>query len=594
MDIYRAIHGPDIRCRSWPLLAQILLKSQPPIDIDKATVHQLHEREPVKFFPRRAIEDIFDPTDGSISPLEEILKCDCSTCERCETPKGSEMAELIRRIKKRHDGLKILFAILIYIGHGYLIKHLGPIGRVSDSSLDSVTSHLQQEENLRTSQKILASDDLNPFCKMYDTAKDLFQPPTFDLGGPTSPYGGSYRMPFLRDEVHAQGASGEVRKFNIHEDFLSQAIKDQEWYRDPANEFKFARKILTKQTTYELDWQVERENLAVFTGERHCNIVQALCFYQWRGQINFVFPFIDGTLEKLLTGQRFGLRSDLLETADPPHHWLWAQMIGVAEGLSVIHNLPTKNIGRNRERLIGFHFDLKPANILCTSRGQLKISDFGLSLLKKVGSSKLSYAGPRGGTPRYQAPEIFRMYDGTQRTPLRSTDNLDMVKNKCDVWSYACITLEVLMYISELSGAEEVKRFEEVVDSEEPCCAFFGSDSKLKPCVEKALQDISGSAETGIEQRRQNDWATDVTELLRNMFNFNPELRPSSADVASSLSTLDENYKNQPKDELELELKNHNRKEYSKERFWIINQHTGTLDVSFIKMSVLAYPLAEE
>lgn len=69
------------------------------------------------------------------------------------------------------------------------------------------------------------------FCRIYDSAKDLFQPPTLFLGGPTRRYGLTSRMPFLKDLRHAEGSSGEVRKFSVHEDYLDQQIRDAEWYR---------------------------------------------------------------------------------------------------------------------------------------------------------------------------------------------------------------------------------------------------------------------------------------------------------------------------------------------------------------------------
>jgi len=232
MDAYRAIHGPAPECKTWPFLYRILNTAQPTINIDKASIHHIHEREPVKFFPQCAIKDIFNPKVDE-NPVEQILKCRCSTCTRCEALKPSELEKVGGKIIKSST---TLLAILIYIGHGYLIKYFGPNDRASDVSLDSVTSHLQHEENLETSKRILYTDDVGAFCDIYNSARDIFQPPTFDLGGPTAPYGRSYRMPFLRDEPHAQGASGKVRKFNIHDDYLGKGIKDADWYRNSKSE----------------------------------------------------------------------------------------------------------------------------------------------------------------------------------------------------------------------------------------------------------------------------------------------------------------------------------------------------------------------
>ncbi len=335
---------------------------------------------------------------------------------------------------------------------------------------------------------------------------------------------------------------------------------------------------------------MERENLQVFTRGRHPSIIQALCFYQWRGQINFVFPFIDGTLEKLLGGQWCGPEKDYLETMDPPHHWLWAQMIGVAEGLSTIHNLQNTESKRNGKRMIGFHFDLKPANILINLKGELKISDFGLSLIKRTELSSMSRGFFRGGTPKYQAPEVSRMRG---IAPHLSTglstdeDNSESVNNKYDVWSYACIALEVLIYISGENGAEMLMRFEKAINEEQFSCAFW-YNGKLKNCVEDTLRRIGGNTAAGEEVVGQSAWAKVTVAYLRhNMFEFNPSLRPSSIKVADRLQRICDEHADTPKDELELELKKYSSEEYPKDRFHEIYWHTVDGDVSFLRMFVL-------
>ena len=54
------------------------------------------------------------------------------------------------------------------------------------------------------------------------------------------------------------------------------------------------------------------------------------------------------------------------------------------------------------------HLDLKPANILITSKGQCKIADFGCSKTLKEVSEQRDVQDECIGTPGYQAPEMFK------------------------------------------------------------------------------------------------------------------------------------------------------------------------------------------
>ncbi|WOL13486.1 CBL-interacting serine/threonine-protein kinase 21 isoform X2 [Canna indica] len=73
-----------------------------------------------------------------------------------------------------------------------------------------------------------------------------------------------------------------------------------------------------------------------------------------------------------------------------------------------------------------YHRDLKPENLLLDSRGDLKVSDFGLSVLRRPGDL-LSTAC---GSPSYVAPEVIihRSYDGAA----------------ADIWSCGVILFELL------------------------------------------------------------------------------------------------------------------------------------------------------
>ena len=77
----------------------------------------------------------------------------------------------------------------------------------------------------------------------------------------------------------------------------------------PFCQYQFARKTLKKSSTKEINWKMERDNLRIFTEQRHQNIIRALFFYEWRNHMNFVFPFIEGNLGKLFERQWYPLNA---------------------------------------------------------------------------------------------------------------------------------------------------------------------------------------------------------------------------------------------------------------------------------------------
>ena len=290
---------------------------------------------------------------------------------------------------------------------------------------------------------------------------------------------------------------------------------------------------------------VERDNLRVFTAQRHENLIRALFFYEWRQHINFVFPFIEGNLEKLLTNT-WRPPHGLDTVGNGPMHWLWIQMIGVAEGLSVIHN-PQGNVFKNSERTgRGFHFDLKPANILITDKGQLKITDFGLSMITQVSAEDSSFAIFRGGAPKYQPPEMV---------PHKMAGfEADVAKTSYDIWSLACIIVECLNYILELEAGGSSQVLSDKLESEGSGQAFH-HNGNLKRCIDKLISDIRGKDAVVTNSSGFDLWTFDVAGLLTSMFDCHPQRRPKSKEVFGRLTELQEEYGTQQDDELKIELK---------------------------------------
>ncbi len=228
MDVYRVLHQQSHDCVAHCFLRKIFHAGQPAVDLDRPTVDILQKRDQALFFPYKAIQRIFTPRDDT-NPVKSMLACGCQSCKQGR--KGSNLTErgpLADRIMERP--MTVLLAILIFIGHAYLIRHFASHDRIGDNSLDSVTEYVKSKENHEKWQKLLLRHGIDGFCNFYNSARNLFEPPTFTMGEPTAEYLNVQRMPFLDEKLHTRGSSGKVFKFNIHPDYLDEAIKVESWY----------------------------------------------------------------------------------------------------------------------------------------------------------------------------------------------------------------------------------------------------------------------------------------------------------------------------------------------------------------------------
>ena len=72
------------------------------------------------------------------------------------------------------------------------------------------------------------------------------------------------------------------------------------------------------------------------------------------------------------------------------------------------------------------HCDLKAANILTTKNGNVKLSDFGVSLNLRAMEREMKDVA---GTPNWMAPEVIELKGASP---------------KSDIWSLACTVIELL------------------------------------------------------------------------------------------------------------------------------------------------------
>jgi serine/threonine-protein kinase len=114
------------------------------------------------------------------------------------------------------------------------------------------------------------------------------------------------------------------------------------------------------------------------------HIIQIYFIGQDQGQTFFVMEYIDGdSLSGVLK------REGKLDPGDALKILLRAsQGLAAAHAQGVIHR------------------DVKPGNIMITSRGQVKVADFGIALANHDVDSKLTGTGQLVGTPGYLSPEV--------------------------------------------------------------------------------------------------------------------------------------------------------------------------------------------
>uniref|UniRef100_J3L499 non-specific serine/threonine protein kinase n=1 Tax=Oryza brachyantha TaxID=4533 RepID=J3L499_ORYBR len=114
-----------------------------------------------------------------------------------------------------------------------------------------------------------------------------------------------------------------------------------------------------------------------------------------------------------------------------------------------------------------YHRDLKPENLLLDARGDLKVSDFGLSALDGGAGGS-----PRGdgllhttcGTPAYVAPEVLmkRGYDGA----------------KADIWSCGVILFVLLAGYLPFNETNLVILYRKITESNYRCPPWFSVEAR--------------------------------------------------------------------------------------------------------------------
>ena len=216
----------------------------------------------------------------------------------------------------------------------------------------------------------------------------------------------------------------------------------------------------------------------------HANICTVHEIDEWEGEIFLAMAYVDGpSLEKKIEQRPLKLE-EALDIA-----------LQIGEGLELAH-----------ERGVT-HRDIKSSNILLTSRGQVKIADFGLAVLGN--RTRLTQAGTIVGSPGYMSPEQAQGEPADARS---------------DIWSLGVVLYEMVSGQLPFRGETAQAQISTILHKEpEPLTALrSGVPVEVDRIVGKALAKNPGE-----RYQHMADMLVDL-RAVRNLL----ESRSRAAQVA--------------------------------------------------------------
>ncbi|ORZ06841.1 kinase-like domain-containing protein [Absidia repens] len=153
----------------------------------------------------------------------------------------------------------------------------------------------------------------------------------------------------------------------------------------------------------ELDKEITKEASLLKTLS-HMNVICYLGFIRSKHHINIILEYAENG----------SLMSTLKSFGAFPEKLVCSFCVKILNGLEYLHSNEV------------VHCDLKAANILTTKTGDVKLTDFGVSLNLKI---KPADAESVSGTPNWMAPEVIELKGAS---------------TKSDIWSLGCTLIELV------------------------------------------------------------------------------------------------------------------------------------------------------
>ncbi len=154
------------------------------------------------------------------------------------------------------------------------------------------------------------------------------------------------------------------------------------------------------------------------------------------------------------------------------------------------------------------HRDVKPGNVMLSSRGHVKLADFGIVLV--TGSADLTTTGQVIGTPSYMSPEQIR---GETLGP------------PSDIFSLGVVLYEMVTGVKPFQGPSDVAVTHAIIHRRPVRIR------RLAPGVPRCL---AGAIMKCLRKKTRRRYA-DMNEVARTLFRALPRKAPASRDAVSAL-----------------------------------------------------------
>ncbi|EQB45837.1 hypothetical protein CGLO_15233 [Colletotrichum gloeosporioides Cg-14] len=534
----------------------------------------------VVFFSRQQIHATFGTSDFA----QKIIGCQCKGCVRLRSPSTVDDTQYVESIKKKEGSW--LVAVLLYLGKMHLLYPL--IHKRDINPSNARTLRHMEDANAKEANAWFqgGQQERRIVLGAWKRALAMFFPHEFDVDQDTNSirpsvrpfhtFEDSDRFPYWDCEHDFKpGAFGRMQKFQVPSEYLAAGAMDiLDSYPGStegtgrAKKYLLVRKIITPVHGDGTNDENSMEStmlriLTTVKTQAKENIITLIAAYQWRNDIHFVFPFVRLDLNQVLRGHEVPkqLKASHFERS-LRNHWLWEQAVLLCEALSTINtklNDPAVATPSDHKGIIAFHFDLKPANILVTEDGVLKITDFGQSHIRPLKEGEDMVGEWTGGDLVYQAPE-----SKPSRKTLEEARDSDiksgrwdevLVPLNYDVWSLGCIMVEIMTFILDPTPellSTGLQKLDSDRHGETLSVGFFklsdDNEAVLKNCVKDKLALLKHEPQSSLAKGNYNAQVIGVTE---QMLCVDPMNRLSSSLVVEQLSAADEDYqKLKPEDAL--------------------------------------------